>query len=64
MKRGASRFTILGMLRAELRRRDTRAKARERAVFETLDGIAGAYGRAELGLRQAPVAETIALDDL
>jgi hypothetical protein len=30
----------------------------------TLDGIDGAYERAQLGLRQAGAGETVALDDL
>jgi hypothetical protein len=33
-------------------------------VVELLDGIPGAYERAELGLRQARAAETVSLDEL
>jgi hypothetical protein len=35
-----------------------------RNVVELLDGIPGAYERAQLGLRQARVGRTIALDQL
>jgi hypothetical protein len=33
-------------------------------VVELLDGIPGAYERAQLGLRQAQERETVSLDDL
>jgi hypothetical protein len=33
-------------------------------VVALLDGIDGAYERAQLGLRQAGAGETVALDDL
>jgi hypothetical protein len=33
-------------------------------VVALLDGIDGAYERAQLGLRQAAAGETVALDDL
>jgi hypothetical protein len=35
-----------------------------RNLVELLDGIPGAYERAELGLRQARTSETVALDEL
>jgi hypothetical protein len=35
-----------------------------RNVVELLDGIPGAYERAQLGLEQAGVGETVSLDDL
>jgi len=35
-----------------------------RNVVELLDGIAGAYERAQLGLRQARAVQTISLDQL
>jgi hypothetical protein len=35
-----------------------------RNVVELLDGIPGAYERAQLGLRQATAGETISLDEL
>ena len=35
-----------------------------RNVVELLDGIPGAYERAQLGLRQATVGDTIPLDEL
>ena len=35
-----------------------------RNVVELLDGIPGAYERAQLGLRQARAGETVSLDDL
>jgi hypothetical protein len=35
-----------------------------RNVVELLDGIPGAYERAQLGVRQAKAGETVALDDL
>lgn len=35
-----------------------------RNVVELLDGIPGAYERAELGLRQARAGETISLNEL
>jgi hypothetical protein len=35
-----------------------------RNVVELLDGIPGAYERAQLGLQQAKSGQTIALDDL
>jgi hypothetical protein len=33
-------------------------------VVELLDGMPGAHARAQLGLRQAKVGETVALDEL
>jgi hypothetical protein len=35
-----------------------------RNVVELLDGIPGAYERAQVGLRQAKAGETVALDEL
>jgi hypothetical protein len=35
-----------------------------RNVVELLDGITGAYERAQLGLEQARAGQTVALDDL
>ncbi len=35
-----------------------------RNVVELLDGIPGAYERAQLGLRQARVGQTVSLDQL
>jgi len=35
-----------------------------RNIVELLDGIRGAYGRAQLGLKQATAGETVALDEL
>ena len=35
-----------------------------RNVVELLDGIPGAYERAQLGLQQAKAGDTISLDDL
>jgi hypothetical protein len=35
-----------------------------RNVVELLDGIPGAYERAQLGLQQAKAGETVSLDDL
>jgi predicted transcriptional regulator len=35
-----------------------------RNVVDLLDGLPGAYDRAQLGLRQAAAGETIALDEL
>jgi hypothetical protein len=35
-----------------------------RNVVELLDGLPGAYERAQLGLRQAESGETVSLDDL
>jgi hypothetical protein len=35
-----------------------------RNVVELLDGISGAYERAQLGLEQAKTGETVALDEL
>lgn len=35
-----------------------------RNVVELLDGIAGAYDRAQLGLRQASGRQTVSLDEL
>lgn len=35
-----------------------------RNVTELLDGIPGAYERAQLGLRQAQAGETVSLDEL
>jgi predicted transcriptional regulator len=35
-----------------------------RNVVELLDGIAGAYDRAQLGLRQAYAGQTVSLDEL
>jgi hypothetical protein len=35
-----------------------------RNVVELLDGIPGAYERAQLGLKQANAGETVSLDDL
>ena len=35
-----------------------------RNVVELLDGISGAYERAQLGLEQAKAGETVALDEL
>jgi hypothetical protein len=35
-----------------------------RNVVELLDGIPGAYERAQLGLEQARAGETVSLDDL
>lgn len=35
-----------------------------RNVIELLDGIPGAYDRAQLGVKQARAGDTVALDDL
>jgi predicted transcriptional regulator len=35
-----------------------------RNIMELLDGLRGAYERAQLGLRQAQTGETVSLDDL
>ncbi len=35
-----------------------------RNVVEVLDGVAGAWERAEVGLRQAHAGETVSLDEL
>jgi hypothetical protein len=35
-----------------------------RNVVELLDGLPGAYERAQLGLKQAKAGETVSLDDL
>jgi hypothetical protein len=35
-----------------------------RNVIDLLDGIPGAYERAQLGLRQAKAGQTVSLDDL
>jgi hypothetical protein len=35
-----------------------------RNVVELLDGLPGAYDRAQIGLEQAEAGETVALDDL
>ena len=35
-----------------------------RTVVELLDGIGGAYERAQLGLRQAHAGQTVSLDEL
>jgi hypothetical protein len=34
------------------------------SVVELLDGLPGAYERAQLGLKQAKAGETVSLDDL
>jgi predicted transcriptional regulator len=35
-----------------------------RNIVELLDGLSGAYERAQLGLKQAQAGETVSLDDL
>jgi predicted transcriptional regulator len=35
-----------------------------RNIVELLDGLSGAYERAQVGLRQAQAGETVSLDDL
>jgi hypothetical protein len=44
--------------------RSTRQHPDARNVVELLDGVSGAYERAQLGLRQAQAGRTVPLDEL